>query len=59
MDHFINGMQVKKSLIIEELDSSEKSLKYLNRIYKDIDKNIFRTFDFANFLRGMINLRVN
>ena len=23
-----------------------------NRIYKDIDKNIFRTFDFANFLRG-------
>ena len=40
------------ALIIEELDSSEKSLEYLNRIYKDIDKNIFRTFDFANFLRG-------
>ena len=40
------------ALIIEELDSPEKSLKYLNRIYKDIDKNIFRTFDFANFLRG-------
>jgi len=40
------------ALIIEELDSSEQSLEYLNRIYKDIDKNIFRTFDFANFLRG-------
>ena len=30
----------------------EGGIEYLNRIYKNIDKNIFRTFDFANFLRG-------
>ena len=40
------------SLIIEDLEGSEKSLIYLTNIYKNIDKNLYRTFDYANFLRG-------
>ncbi len=40
------------ALIIEELETSKKSLLYLSKIYKNIDKNFYRTFDFANFLRG-------
>ena len=40
------------SLIIEELESSKKSLEYLTNIYENMNKNFYRTFDFANFLRG-------
>ncbi len=40
------------ALIIEELEEEKKSLNYLTNIYRNIDKNIYRTFDFANFLRG-------
>ena len=40
------------ALIIEDLEGSEKSLIYLTKIYKNIDKNLYRTFDYANFLRG-------
>ena len=40
------------ALIIEELEDETKSLNYLTNIYQNIDKNIYRTFDFANFLRG-------
>ena len=40
------------ALIIEDLEGSEKSLIYLTNIYKNIDKNLYRTFDYANFLRG-------
>ena len=40
------------ALIIEDLEGREESLIYLTKIYNDIDKNLYRTFDFANFLRG-------
>ena len=40
------------ALIIEDTEGNEKSLIYLTKIYKNIDKNLFRTFDYANFLRG-------
>ena len=40
------------ALIIEDLEGSEKSFLYLTNIYKNIDKNLYRTFDYANFLRG-------
>ena len=40
------------SLIIDELESPKNSLSYLTNIYKNIDKSFYRTFDFANFLRG-------
>ncbi len=40
------------ALIIEDLEGNEKSLIYLTKIYKNIDKNLYRTFDYANFLRG-------
>ena len=40
------------ALITEELEEEKKSLNYLTNIYRNIDKNIYRTFDFANFLRG-------
>ena len=40
------------ALIIEKLEDETKSLNYLTNIYQKIDKNIYRTFDFANFLRG-------
>ena len=40
------------ALIIEDIEGSEKSLIYLTKIYKNIDKNLYRTFDYANFLRG-------
>ena len=40
------------ALIIEDTEGNEKSLIYLTKIYKNIDKNLYRTFDYANFLRG-------
>ena len=40
------------SLIIEELESSKKSLEYLTNVYENMNKNFYRTFDFANFVRG-------
>ena len=40
------------ALIIEELEDEKKSLNYLTNIYQNIEKNIYRTYDFANFLRG-------
>ena len=40
------------ALIIEDTEGNEKSLIYQTKIYKNIDKNLYRTFDYANFLRG-------
>ena len=40
------------ALILDMSDKEEESKDYLLNVYKKIDKNLYRTFDLANFLRG-------
>ena len=40
------------ALILEEEDKSEKAINYLLNAYGDMESNIYRTFDLANFLRN-------
>ena len=40
------------ALILEEEGKSEKATKHLLNVYSDMESNIYRTFDLANFLRN-------
>ncbi len=40
------------SLILEEQGKEEDSVKFLKKIYDKIKINLYRTFDFANFLKS-------
>ena len=40
------------ALILEEEDKSEKAINYLLNAYGNMESNIYRTFDLANFLRN-------
>ncbi len=40
------------ALILEEEDKSEKAINHLLNAYSDMESNIYRTFDLANFLRN-------
>ncbi len=40
------------ALILEEEDKSEKAINYLLNAYGDMESDIYRTFDLANFLRN-------
>ncbi len=39
--------------ILDEQNKKEEAINYFSQVYKKINKTIFRTFDFANFLRTM------
>tara|TARA_B100001123_G_scaffold431414_1_gene552838 strand:- start:478 stop:2181 length:1704 start_codon:yes stop_codon:yes gene_type:complete len=38
--------------ILDAQDKKVESINFLSKSYKEIDKDIYRTFDLANFLRG-------